>query len=149
MEFLVKEKVKLSWYYSPQEMVETINKERKSNNLSLCLEDQVKSVIEFIKIGNEFLKIDKSAGSYYCMEEKKQVITFDVNPQYVELIKFQMQGLLSFVVEQLSKGNRIIFNDVTHQADFLEDYYKKEKFTEYLDDKFPEKEKASVKKLKI
>lgn len=148
MEFLVKRVNKLSWYYSVSEMLEQINQVRSEHNLDTCSEDLLKGKIEYIKIGDQFLKIENSAGSYYCMKEKKQVITFDVKTEHIQLIEFQMQGLLNFVVEELGRNKRVSFDNVVNHANYLEDYLNKKNLAEEFKEKYPEKNKASNQKPK-
>lgn len=148
MEFLVKRVNKLSWYYSVSEMLDNINKTRSEHNLDSCSEDLLKGKIEYIKIGEQFLKIEDSMGSYYCPKEKKQVITFDVKTEHIQLIEFQMQGLLNFVVEELAYNKIIRFDDVVNHANYLEDYLNKQKLAEEFEEKYPEKIKASIQKPK-
>lgn len=149
MEFLIKEAIEINWYYSPNEVVQEVNKERTINKITLSYDDQVKSAIDCLKMGHTFLKIEGSVGSYYCPNEKKQVLRFSVNPQNSELIKEQIQGLFEFIISELGQGKTISQQDINNQAYLLSDYYYRSRFVEKLEEKLPEKEKASVKKPKI
>lgn len=151
MEFLVKECLKITWYYSPTEITVEINKQRINSNTYLP-EERIKNTIDFLKGGYKFLKIESSVGSCYVMEEKKQALIFSVAPENKELIMHQIQGLFDFIIDTLGNENSNgILNqeDITNQANYLEEHFNKKKFTDYLDNKLPEKEKASVKKLKL
>lgn len=149
MEFLIKEAIEIKWYYSPSEMVQEVNKERTINKLMVSYDDQVKSAIDYLKMGHTFLKIEGSVGSYYCPNEKKQVLKFSVNPENSELIKGQIQGLFEFIISELGQGKTLTQQDINNQAHILSEYYYRSKFVEKLEEKLPEKEKASVKKPKI
>ncbi len=148
MDFLVKRVNKLTWYYSQKEMTEQVNKLRQENNLDSCTENFVNTKIEYIKTNKLFSKIDNSAGSYYCPKEKKQAITFDVKTEYLELIDFQMQGILNFIVQQMGRGQPVTYNDMVNHVNYLENYYNSRQFVEKLEEKYPEKIKASIQKPK-
>lgn len=149
MEFLIKEAIEINWYYSPTEVTQEVNKERTKNKMNLCYDDQVKNAIDCLKSGHNFLKIEGSVASYYCIKERKQVLKFSVNPENKDLIKEQVQGLFDFIILSLGQGNQINQQDINNQAKLISDYYYRKKFVEKLEDKFPEKEKASEKKPKI
>ena len=149
MEFLIKEHVEITWYYCPREITNEINKERTINHLSSCSEEYVKSTIDNIKSGHKFLKIEGSVGSSYCPQERKQRLFFSMSQENKELIVQQVQGLFESIIIELGKGNKLSQEDIINQANYIQEHYYKKKFSEQLNEKFPEKEKASLKKPKI
>lgn len=145
----MKELVELKWYYSPEEIVKEVNKERLENGISSCHIIEVKDVIDYLKSGKDFLELESSVGSYYCMKEKKQVLTFSVYSKDSKLVKRQIKGLFDFILSELGHGKKVDKQDIKNQAYFLCDFYVKNKCRENLEDKLPKKEKASSKKPKI
>lgn len=149
MEFLVKECLEITWYYSPAEITLEVNKESINTKIHVP-ENRVKNTIDFIKNGYNFLKIKSSVSSYYSMEEKKQALIFSIAPENKELVNYQIQGLFDFIIEKLSNINGALTQeDIANQAYYLEEHFNKKKFTEYLDNKLPVKENVLVKKLKL
>lgn len=149
MEFLIKEAIEINWYYLHVELMTEVNKERKINQINPCSEEYIKTHVDFLKMGHEFLKIEGSVGSYYCQKEKKRVLRFSVKLENNDLIKTQVQGLFEFIIIELGKGKQITKENISNKATLLENYYYSSKFVEKLENKLPEKEKASEKKPKL
>lgn len=148
MEFLVKRVNKLTFYYSLKEMKEYINQLRKENNIESCTENFINVKIDYIKLQNLNLKIENSANSYYCPKEKKLTINVEVKTEHIEMIEFQIPGLLNFIVEEMGQGKPVTFNDMLNQANYLESYYNSSQFVDKLEEKYPEKTKSSINKPK-
>lgn len=151
MKFLVQEILKITWYYSPLEVTKEINKNRKNTNLEPLEQSIVLNHISYLQQAQKYLNLEKPVGYYYEPKEsiRKQALSFHVNPENKELITEQIQGLFDYMIDNMSQNIFLSEGDIANHATYLENYFNKRKMSEYLDQKYPEKEKASIKKPKI